>query len=404
MPDLNDIYSQLPAETQKSLGSVWSGLSPAEQENLRKLLTAMPGDPNLLKMLIDLSINQFRLAFGKKSRIVIAGPTNVGKSTLYNQFVRARQDQAAVSPLPGTTRINQLADAGLFTIIDTPGADAVGQVGEQEKQHAMDAAAEADFLIIMFDAIQGIKRDERELFEELTELKKPYIVVLNKIDLVKRESKQVVLSAAINLGLQPEQVIPIAAMQRKNLDQLLAAIALAEPGIVAAMGQALPQFRWQLSWRAIVGAASVSAAIALAPLPFVDFAPLLINQSAMVLAIARIYNYNITLERARELIATFGLGMLGRTLFQELSKLGGLPGWLLSAAVASSTTVAMGIAAARWFESGERITNESLGRITRSMTDYLLARLKGSKKKLSQQDMQHAVEEALKDVPEAPKG
>jgi len=38
-----------------------------------------------------------------------------------------------VSPLPGTTTENQQADAALFTVVDTPGADAVGSVGEQEK-------------------------------------------------------------------------------------------------------------------------------------------------------------------------------------------------------------------------------------------------------------------------------
>ena len=66
--------------------------------------------------------------------------------------------------------------------------------------------------------------------------------------------------------------------------------------------------------------------MALAPLPFLDVLPLLALQSSLVLGIARIYKYRITPARARELLATFGLGFAGRTLFQQLSKLGGPPG------------------------------------------------------------------------------
>ena len=96
----------------------------------------------------------------------------------------------------------------------------------------------------------------------------------------------------------------------------------------------------------------------------------------MVVSIARIYNYKITPQRASELVATFGLAFLGRTLFQELSKLGGLPGWLLSAAIASSTTVVMGYAAVRWFETGQKLSTEALKKLTQGMTTYFLDTLK----------------------------
>ena len=108
----------------------------------------------------------------KKNRVAIVGPANVGKSTLFNQFTQNKVDLAEVGPLPGTTRANHLADAGLFSIIDTPGADAVGEVGENERREALYAAGEADFLIIMFDAIQGIKQTELELYRHLLIIKK----------------------------------------------------------------------------------------------------------------------------------------------------------------------------------------------------------------------------------------
>jgi hypothetical protein len=120
----------------------------------------------------------------------------------------------------------------------------------------------------------------------------------------------------------------------------------------------------------------------------------------MVIAIARIYNHRITLTRAKELVVTFGLGFLGRTLFYELSKLGGIPGWLLGAAIASSMTIAMGYAAASWFEKGERPSGETLRAITRSMTGYLLQSLKGlSRRKPDKETLRQHVYEALKVSP-----
>jgi uncharacterized protein (DUF697 family) len=172
-----------------------------------------------------------------------------------------------------------------------------------------------------------------------------------------------------------------------------------EPAIVAALGGALPEYRWRLAWRSIISAGSISAVIALAPLPVLDFGPLLINQAVMVLGIARIYNYKLNIERARELVATFGMGFLGRMLFQELSKLGGVPGWILSAAIAASTTAVMGYAAAEWFDKGEKISTERLKELTRKVTDQLLESLKTiGKKKPSREKLQEMVAESLKEI------
>ncbi len=397
----DDILTQFPTDVQATVRKIWDALGPNEKASFLSLLAGFPSDANLVRQLVKLSTAQIRQAFGQKHRVVIVGPTNVGKSTLYNLLVQNKRDLAKVGPLPGTTRENQQADATLFTVVDTPGADAVGSVGEQEKDQAMSASAEADFLVLVYDAIQGIKKTEQELFNELSALKKPLVVVLNKIDLVPRKDLQGVISnAALNLGLKPDQVVPIVAKDGKNLGKVLLAIAATEPEMVAALGQALPEYRWQLAWQTIVRAASISAAIALALLPVIDFVPLVITQSIMVVNIARIYNYKITPRRASELIATFGLGFLGRTLFQELSKLGGLPGWLLSAAIASSITVVMGYAAVRWFEKGEKISTDALKKLTQVMTTYMLDTLKSlGKRKPSQKGLQQRINESLESSP-----
>ncbi len=400
MPTFEDLLKEFPTGTQSQLKRTWDELPPPVQKELRGSLARLPGDLTLWRMLLNLALTQYKIAFGEKRAVAIVGPANVGKSTLYNQLVRSKADQAAVSPVPGTTRVNQEADAGLFALVDTPGADAVGEVGEAEKAHALAAAEDADFLLVLFDASQGIRRSEQALFKELTALGKPHVVVLNKMDLIRRDSAKVIGQAAANLGLQPEQIVPIAAKDGKNVERVLVAVAKSEPEIVAALGRALPEYRWRLAWTAITGAASTSAVIALTPLPIMDVIPLLAVQASLVLGIARIYDYKITPERAKELVATFGLGFLGRTLFQELSKLGGPPGWLLSAAIAASTTVVMGYAAIVWFERGEKLTGESLAQITKGLTDYMLHSLRSlGQRKPSKKSLQESVAEALEKSP-----
>ncbi|MHC1783168.1 MAG: GTPase [Anaerolineaceae bacterium] len=397
MTSLDNLIKQFPPDVQNTIRQVWENLNPDERTSLLSLATSLPGKTDLMKILVKSSTDQIRQTFGKKHSVAIVGPANVGKSTLYNQFINNRRDRANVSPIPGTTARNQAALSALFTIVDTPGADSVGEKGQQERSQAFAAAEYADFLVLVFDAIQGIKRGEQQLFNEMLLLGKPFVVVLNKIDLIPgRDVEKVTALAANNLGLQPGQMVAISAKDGRHLEKVLLAIATAEPRLIAALGRALPEYRWQLAWRSIISAASVSGAIALTPLPVIDFIPLVATQSVMVLGIARIYDYDITPKRAAELIATFGLGFLGKTLFQQLSKLGSLPGWLLSAAIASSTTVAMGYAAVQWFDKGQRLSSEALKRITENVASRQLSSLMAlGKHKPGSQSLQQRITDSL---------
>jgi small GTP-binding protein len=400
MPEFEDILKILPDKTQEILNPLWDALPDDEKEALKEKFEGLPYNLNLVNMLMDLSRVQMKVAFGRKNRVAIVGPANVGKSTLYNHFIREKADQAEVSPVPGTTRINQVADAGIFAVIDTPGADAVGPVGEKEKEEALNAAQEADFLVIMFDAIQGVKDSELKLYHQLLTLHKPYLVVLNKIDLVGgKHETSVIEKAAGNIGIDSTKIIPISAKRGFNISKVLMGIVIADPGLLIPMAQALPQYRWNLAWRVIVTSSIISGVIALVPLPLIDFLPLIANQSTMVLSIARIHNYKITLKRAGELVATFGIGLLARTLFQQLSKLGGVPGWLLSSAIAASTTVAIGYASSVWFEKGERISQKTFNDLTKNLTQVILENLKNRfKRKPNKKNFKQALEETLEET------
>ena len=182
MPTSNEIQRWFPSPSREFIKRVWKAVPEKDRSPLEETFKGLPLDHNPLNMLIDLAIVHYKTTFGKSRKVAIIGPTNCWQvDAFFNQFVRAKSDQAVVSPIPGTTRINQEADAGIFAMIDTPGADAVGAVGEAECEAAFAAAREADFLILMFDALQGVKQTELDLYENLLALKKPFIIFLTRL-------------------------------------------------------------------------------------------------------------------------------------------------------------------------------------------------------------------------------
>jgi small GTP-binding protein len=394
-------FEEFVKRWHSELDAAWDAIPEESRKSLMGVLRLLPEDMKGWRSLIDQTIDHIRQAAGSKHSVAIIGPVNAGKSTLYNQFIRSKGDRAAVSAIPGTTRVTQQADAGIFTIIDTPGADAPGVVGDVEKERALEAAKGSDVLILLFDGAYGIRSPEQVLFSEIEQIGKPFVVVLNKMDLVKKERPVVIGKAAAALGIPSDAVIPISAKEGDDVEKLLLAVVKSEPAIVAALGAALPEYRWKLTQASITRAASTSAAIAVTPLPFLDFFPLVGVQASMVLTIARIYAYQITLARARELVVTFGMALLGRTLFYELSKLGGPPGWLLAAGVAAGTTTAMGYAAAIWFERGEKISHKTMEGISKGIATTVVDRLKSLGKRRPQKvTLRERIQETLEASPE----
>ena len=71
-----------------------------------------------------------------------------------------------------------------------------------------------------------------------------------------------------------------------------------------------------------------------------------------------------------------------------------------SLAIASSTTVVMGYAAVRWFESGEKLSNEALKKLTQGMTTYLLDTLQSlGKRQPGQKGLRERVAQSLENSP-----
>jgi small GTP-binding protein len=355
--------------------------------------------------LLQAGLTHVRLTAGDRRRVAIVGPPNAGKSTLYNRLILKKEDQAKVGPQPGTTRVSQEGDVGLFSLVDTPGATAASSSEAAETDEslarAIASAHNADVLVILFDATQPIGELEKLLYDVLVGLGRPSMVVLNKMDAVGAPPK-VHARAAQALGLATEEILPISARTGAGLDRMLIEIARREPEIVAALGQALPAYRGTLARAAINRAASTAAAIALTPLPMIDFIPLLGVQTALVLSLARIYGYRITLVRARELIVTFGIGLLARSLFYELIKFGGPPGWLVSAGVAAGATTALGYGAAAWFDRGERLSRQRLEGISSAVGTTIVGRMRGQrrpKRAELEQEIGQALSQSMAEAP-----
>ena len=402
MTNIPEILDEFPEPVQDRLTRMWDQLPDEMRRQLADVVQGVSPTLKVVRALLPLVLGHYEPVLGNERRIAIVGPANVGKSTLYNQLIASEDDRAEVSSVPGTTRQNQEADTGLFVVVDTPGADAVGAVGERERQIAFEAARSADFMVLLFDASVGIKQSERRLFEDLLELDKPFIVVLNKMDLIsKRERDRVLAAAARNLDLMPSEVLGTVATEGDNVGRVIMAVAKADPKLVRAIAEALPEYRSRLAWQRIAAAAGSAGAVGWLPLPFVDLVPLLVIQTGLVLSIARIYGYELTMDRAKELIATFGLGFLARTAYQQLSKLAGVPGWLLSAAIAAATTVAMGYGAMMWFAHGEKPTRENLQRTTTDIAAHLRDQLLGlGEKRPDRGTLRQRISQALKDLPE----
>jgi GTP-binding protein Era len=391
-------FSYLPEPARTLVRRAYRQVPADLRGELQTWLPYALNDAGSARDLLGFITDNYVAAFSqKRMRIAIVGPANTGKSTLYNGFLPEGALLALVTPEPGDTRDAQVSEGRLFTLVDTPPADAKAP----ERDIALDAARAADFLFTVFDASAGVSAADQRLFDELKALGKPYLVLLNKMDLVAKKDRDRVLdSAAATLGMDRAQIIPISAMTGQNLGRVALAVAQTDPRVLTLIGEALPEYRAKLAWQRTVQAASASAAVALIPLPLADIVPLLGIQTGLVLTIARIYGYEMSLDRAKELIVTFGLGFIARSIWRQLSKFLGVPGWILSAAIAAAATVAMGYIAILWFERGERPSQEAIEKLMRDITVYLrdgLGRLR--LKRSDGAGMRKQVVELLEEMP-----
>ncbi|HCI29672.1 MAG TPA: [FeFe] hydrogenase H-cluster maturation GTPase HydF, partial [Fervidobacterium sp.] len=129
---------------------------------------------------------------GFRKYITVVGKRNVGKSSFLNALTR--QDISIVSAVPGTTtdpvyKSMELHPLGPVTLIDTPGLDDVGELGEKRVNKAMKALYKSDCAIIVVD--DYVSEYEVEIKKLLDELEIPFIVAINKCDILGEKANEI---------------------------------------------------------------------------------------------------------------------------------------------------------------------------------------------------------------------
>ena len=127
----------------------------------------------------------------KSGFIGIIGRPNVGKSTLLNSVIG--ENIAIVTPKPQTTRnrimgIKNFPD-GQLVFLDTPGIhEARTPLNRSMVEAAVGAFGSVDLLLLLVEAPAGAHPDDRRVIRSLESVALPVLLLLNKIDLVKKET------------------------------------------------------------------------------------------------------------------------------------------------------------------------------------------------------------------------
>ena len=120
--------------------------------------------------------------------IGIFGKRNAGKSSIINAITG--QNLAIVSDVKGTTtdpvlKAMELLPLGPVVIIDTPGLDDVGDLGQLRVQKAFQILNKTDIAVLVVDSSVGMTTEDEIILELIKAKKIPYVIVMNKVDLLE---------------------------------------------------------------------------------------------------------------------------------------------------------------------------------------------------------------------------
>ena len=151
------------------------------------------------------------------------GRPNVGKSTLMNRLIG--QKIAITSNKPQTTR-NKIqtvytSEEGQIVFLDTPGIHkAKNKLGEYMVRVAKSAFSDTDVILWLVEASEYIGKTDKEIARQLSGVKTPVILAINKIDTVERDEVFGIIAAYKDL-LDFAEIVPVSAMTGKNTEELI---------------------------------------------------------------------------------------------------------------------------------------------------------------------------------------
>lgn len=155
-----------------------------------------------------------------RCHIAFFGLRNAGKSSLVNCVTN--QETAVVSDIKGTTtdpvyKSMELLPLGPVVIIDTPGFDDEGELGEKRVERTMQILAKTDIAVLVCDARRSLNDKETEVLNLIKEKNIPYIIAFNKCDLIhsaKEDGDNTVYISAlgkINIDALKQKLVSLSA-------------------------------------------------------------------------------------------------------------------------------------------------------------------------------------------------
>ncbi|MCI5890382.1 MAG: GTPase Era [Lachnospira sp.] len=181
---------------------------------------------NLDEMLAASGITGGAAADGKNVKsgfVTLIGRPNVGKSTLMNRMIG--QKIAITSNKPQTTR-NRIQtvhtdERGQIVFVDTPGIHkAKNKLGEYMVGAAEKTIGEVDVVCWLVEPTTYIGAGEQHIIERLKKVKAPIILVINKVDTIKKEEILPVIDC-YRKELDFQEIIPVSARSGANVNELI---------------------------------------------------------------------------------------------------------------------------------------------------------------------------------------
>ncbi|MBQ7767098.1 MAG: [Lachnospiraceae bacterium] len=165
------------------------------------------------------------------------GRRNAGKSSLMNAVTG--QDLAVVSETEGTTtdpvrKAMELLPLGPVVMIDTPGIDDIGELGELRVKKTEAILKEVNLAVVVADIGTGLLEEDEKLIARLEQLKIPYIIAMNKVDLQEgRENEEMPWAETTSVGTKEtvasksreEKILYVSAHTGYQLNRLKEKIA-----------------------------------------------------------------------------------------------------------------------------------------------------------------------------------
>ena len=132
------------------------------------------------------------IPMANRLHIAFFGKTNVGKSSVVNALTG--QDLSIVSDIKGTTtdpvmKTMELLPLGPVVIIDTPGLNDVGELGQLRIKKTYQVLAKTDVAVVVIDVTDGITKEDEDIINRIKEYKIPLVIAFNKVDELKMDSE-----------------------------------------------------------------------------------------------------------------------------------------------------------------------------------------------------------------------